>query len=79
VNSIATLVNEVIAISTVSMEDVVAIGLVLPGLLDVENGIAVAVANFPSFKEYPLVSSVQKLIPKPVSPDDWGSTFHFTE
>ena len=50
-----------------TVDSIAAIGLALPGLLDLDLGLAVAISNFPSWKNYPLIENFKKHINIPVS------------
>lgn len=66
VKQLAEQVREVCAVAKISMSEVKAIGLGSPGLLDVERGIVMSTANFPTWKDVALTEGVQKLTGLPV-------------
>ena len=68
VESVVALISQVYDVVTASTPatEIKAVGLVIPGLLDTDNGVVVAVANFPAMKNCPLVSKVQAVLHKPV-------------
>jgi glucokinase len=67
------------AVKTVFDDEVAAIGIGVPSLVDVERGIVYAVTNIPSWKEVHLKERMEKVFPVPVHVNNDANCFALAE
>jgi glucokinase len=65
-------VQEVVLPRGISREEILAIGVGAPGLIDQREGIIRTAANLP-FEEFPLAKAIQKVFPVPVKVENDGN------